>query len=326
MGKRKGDFDFNVGDLPDGVTLTTNETPVEKIDRKNADIRTTRQQTINDIYTTRRRHYSHRVTAFRIGRDEVTKPGKVRYLMSTEQEQFQALLDLYNDEYGDRISGWMNRYAHNNTQLINKSRDLTFDKVLLIGSLLLGPETLEEHAARINFIIKNGEFKSKYEFTTEKAKRAIKALMMTTGKPFNHLSKYIQSGFEKGAGKDQPKKYWFPPEFMVVDPLDLYTLSIKPTKDSRPYTENQLKVDARDYFVRIGEIEPLETEEFVTDEPQEQVDEPSGEPDFRTAVETALAAGMAALRNGNAIPKGVSVTLDDKDVSIHIEKLIIQVY
>ncbi|MDX1699703.1 MAG: hypothetical protein R3250_03745, partial [Melioribacteraceae bacterium] len=99
------DRNMNIRDLPVGVTFSSSETPDEKINRKNVDIRTTRRQTITDIYTTRRRHYSHRVTAFRIGRDEVTKPGKVRYLMSTEQEQFQALLDLYHDEYGDRISG-----------------------------------------------------------------------------------------------------------------------------------------------------------------------------------------------------------------------------
>jgi hypothetical protein len=329
-------YNYNVNDLPPGVRVTTSETPEEVKKRKGGEIQEVRKQTIFSITGIKYQRVSHRHhKTFRPGQDDITRPGKVKYIVSSKQRrlmEFEELVQTYREKYGADVDNWIDLFVFNNTALIDKPRDLTLIRKLVIASLLKGPATINGHKERINFALKEGENQNKFRITEDQVETGITKIRQKL--PYNHLRKYLGTDYEDGhGGKGAKKIYWFPPEFMHIKPDLLFALSAA-RANGVSYTEHQLRKDAKAYFVRIGDMDAPEVEDIVEDvveqepdsAPPDQTHQIQDDDDFRTAVEKALAAGMAALKHGKAVPKGISARIGDREISIHIEKLIVQFY
>ena len=339
MGK-KDDPIFGPDDLPEGVTFNSAVTLEELSKRKDSDIDEVRRENLKDIRTYRgsNTRTQHRVKRIQYNKS-VTKPGKVNVIMSPMIKVAQEIREKFDNclqkikegdvTLGDWLRQMMVDFVNDNDALIGKPRDLTIVKMCSLISMMMYPGTYEDHANSVNEILKTAKIKLKFE--SEEIKSAIKYL--AKGVPYNHLKKYIQSRFLDGLGKGAMSYYWIPPEFMGANPKDLYSLSTN--RFERNFSEHDLKRQFPDYFKNNPDLEltadPEEvskSEDTTSPVPEETVEDFSRKStnEFRDAVEKALAAGMKALRDGNAVTRGVSARIGDKEISITIEKLVVQFY
>ncbi len=320
MGKDvKEGVDFTKDDLPDGVTLNTESDPIVIGNRRRSDV----FSIINDANHASRRCMKHplhvKPPKTVKSDDEVTKPGKVLHLVRTGENvmaQYEDIVETHRELYELQMDTWMDAFVHANK---NTEKSLVIARKLTIAVLCYGEGTAKEHADRINLGLDHGQNQTGYRVSTEDVRKSITNLKLDD--PNNLLRQFIK---DRPAKEIAPRaKRWFlPPEFMAISPDKLYALAA-PRHDDVSYTLDDLKRDAKDYFVRSGKVdnggdpisEDLDAGASVND--QIEPDEDSNGHKQARSLKSILMS-LSVLDGESVTVRGVSAKFGDRKYKVDI--------